>query len=331
MSFADYHQIFWTCSSSLFFFYRKQLRDDGAVRAALKNCRIASLLPPVGNEFLRPFTSASLEQISQVKKEKEQRGKKKEQKVIKQTPMSTLSSGSFAEEFKALRLVFDWQVKSDVLPKPSPDLEEEKPLPFIFGEPSQAHLNTPLEELDPYHQSEVSVSSDFDQGFMKPFEITWDLSLWSPASRCDLTPCQSDLWPVPSSRRRSSCSVKGKSSTGSMPIRPATCSAPWTLWGLWPSRSWQTHIFSWFLCPFYSFVWSSFIGKFSLTSTTLFSSLIFVTLLVNFIFMVGLTGFSIVNRNVEWVHTLSFPFGGPVDGVILESSCYSLSISTLSN
>lgn len=102
MSFADYYQIFWTCSSSLFFFYRKQLRDDGAVRAALKNCRIASLLPPVGNEFLRPFTSASLEQMSQVKKEKEQRGK-----VIKQTPMSTLSSGSFAEEFKALRLVFD--------------------------------------------------------------------------------------------------------------------------------------------------------------------------------------------------------------------------------
>lgn len=192
MSFADYHQIFLDFFYiSFFFFYRKQLRDDGAVRGALKNCRLASLLPPVGDEFLRPFTSASLEQIIQGKIEKEKRGKKKEQKVRKQTPMSTLSSGSFAEEFKALRLVFDWQVKGDALPKPSPDLEEEKPLPFIFGEPSQAHLNTPLEELDPYHQSEVSLSSAFDQGFMKPFEITCDLCLWSPTSRCDLL-----IWPL---------------------------------------------------------------------------------------------------------------------------------------
>lgn len=108
VSFADNHQIFLDLFFiSFFFFYRKQLQNDGAARAALKNCRLASLLPPVGSEFLRRFTSASLEQISQGKIEKEQRGKKKEQKVIKQTPASTLSSGSFAEEFKALRLVFD--------------------------------------------------------------------------------------------------------------------------------------------------------------------------------------------------------------------------------
>uniref|UniRef100_H3D8B0 Sodium channel protein n=1 Tax=Tetraodon nigroviridis TaxID=99883 RepID=H3D8B0_TETNG len=88
---------------------------------------LASLLPPVGTEFLRPFTSASLEQMSQRKEEeKKQKGKKKDQKV-----------------------------KNNELPKPSEDLEEGKPLPFIFGEPSPAHLNTPLEELDP-HQSEVS-------------------------------------------------------------------------------------------------------------------------------------------------------------------------------
>ncbi|CAG05621.1 unnamed protein product, partial [Tetraodon nigroviridis] len=85
-----------------------------------------SLLPPVGTEFLRPFTSASLEQMSQRKEEeKKQKGKKKDQKV-----------------------------KNNELPKPSEDLEEGKPLPFIFGEPSPAHLNTPLEELDP-HQSET--------------------------------------------------------------------------------------------------------------------------------------------------------------------------------
>lgn len=77
-------------------FYRKELQDNDAVRAALKSCRLASLLPPVGTEFLRPFTSASLEQMSQRKKEEKQKGKKKEQKVKQQqqkkTPILTLSS-----------------------------------------------------------------------------------------------------------------------------------------------------------------------------------------------------------------------------------------------
>lgn len=65
----------------LFSSCRKQLQDDGELRASLKSCKLASLLPPVGTEFLRPFTSASLEQLSQRKKEEKPRGKKKDQKV----------------------------------------------------------------------------------------------------------------------------------------------------------------------------------------------------------------------------------------------------------
>lgn len=77
----------------LFFVLRKQLQDDDAVRASLKSCRLASLLPPVGTEFLRPFTSASLEQMSQRNREEKQKGKKKDHKVKTppKTPISTLS------------------------------------------------------------------------------------------------------------------------------------------------------------------------------------------------------------------------------------------------
>lgn len=64
-----------------FSFCRKQLQEDGAVRAALKGCRLASLLPPVGTEFLRPLTSASLEQMSPGEKEEKRTGKKKDRKV----------------------------------------------------------------------------------------------------------------------------------------------------------------------------------------------------------------------------------------------------------
>ncbi|XP_029698186.1 sodium channel protein type 2 subunit alpha-like [Takifugu rubripes] len=103
----------------------KQLRDDGAVREALKGCRTASLLPPVGTDFLRPLTSASLGPMNQRVKRQRQKGNKDEQRVT-----------------------------NNDLPQPSPELEEGRPLPYIFGEPSAEHLNTPLEELDPYHQSE---------------------------------------------------------------------------------------------------------------------------------------------------------------------------------
>lgn len=38
--------------------------------------------------------------------------------------------------------------------RPASDLEAGKPLPFIYGDPPPELLNTPLEELDPFYQSQ---------------------------------------------------------------------------------------------------------------------------------------------------------------------------------
>lgn len=196
-------------------------------------------------------------------------------------PINFELSIALAEQFKPLRLRFDWQVKNNDLPKPSKDLEDGKPLPYIFGEPSAEHLNTPLEELDPFYQSEKvsgTLITDLKIIFKSPatrlslwtltcLHVLWpvfhttDIFLWPlarfyflrcvfvTAFNCILT-CLFDLWPLPLTSdlcltcRRSLCSVKEGSSTGSMPISPAICSAHWTLWGLSPSRSWLTHILS---------------------------------------------------------------------------------------
>ncbi|KAG7233025.1 hypothetical protein INR49_007540 [Caranx melampygus] len=77
---------------------------------------MVSLLPPVGTEVFRCFTSASLEEEHQTKKNKE--------------------------------------VEEKSLPEQSIHLKAEKPLPFIYGDPPPELLNTPLEELDPSHQSQ---------------------------------------------------------------------------------------------------------------------------------------------------------------------------------
>lgn len=50
--------------------------------------------------------------------------------------------------------LFDWQIAEEHLSKPASDLEAGKPLPFIYGEPPPELLNTPLEELDPFYQSQ---------------------------------------------------------------------------------------------------------------------------------------------------------------------------------
>uniref|UniRef100_A0A3Q3WBT7 Ion transport domain-containing protein n=1 Tax=Mola mola TaxID=94237 RepID=A0A3Q3WBT7_MOLML len=84
---------------------------------------IASLLPPVGTEVFRHFTAASLEGIQQHEAEKKERKTRKKK-------------------------------KEKDCPKPARDLEAGKPLPFIYGEPSPEHLNTPLEELDPHYQTQ---------------------------------------------------------------------------------------------------------------------------------------------------------------------------------
>uniref|UniRef100_A0A3B3ZIH5 Ion transport domain-containing protein n=1 Tax=Periophthalmus magnuspinnatus TaxID=409849 RepID=A0A3B3ZIH5_9GOBI len=48
----------------------------------------------------------------------------------------------------------DHKCTQDDLPKPASDLEAGKPLPFIYGDPAPEFFNTPLEDLDPFYQSQ---------------------------------------------------------------------------------------------------------------------------------------------------------------------------------
>uniref|UniRef100_A0A3B4Z6I1 Ion transport domain-containing protein n=1 Tax=Stegastes partitus TaxID=144197 RepID=A0A3B4Z6I1_9TELE len=82
--------------------------------------RVASLLPPVGTEVFRRFTPASLEEIQ--------------------------------EQHEAKRsLSF---VSKETEKAPSTDMAAGKPLPFFYGDPPPELLTTPLEELDPFYQSQ---------------------------------------------------------------------------------------------------------------------------------------------------------------------------------
>lgn len=146
---------------------------------------------------------------------------------------------------------------------------------------------------------------------MKHFGITCDLSLWSPASRCDLMPLP--IWPLTCSLSPQTFLVLGK---GKVIHRFNAHKACYLFSPVNPLRTLAIKILtsSYLLFFFLLFLFvrlESFYLEVSLNLCTFFSSLIFVTLLVNFVFLVGLSGFSFVNRNVEWVHTLSFLFRRP--------------------
>uniref|UniRef100_A0A3Q3WUG1 Sodium channel protein n=1 Tax=Mola mola TaxID=94237 RepID=A0A3Q3WUG1_MOLML len=89
---------------------------------------MAPLLPPVGSDVFRRFTPASLEEI-----QRRQEIKKREQRGRNNT-----------------------ETADEHLPKPASDLEAGKPLPFIYGDPAPGLLSTPLEDLDPFYQSQMT-------------------------------------------------------------------------------------------------------------------------------------------------------------------------------
>ncbi|XP_054463082.1 sodium channel protein type 4 subunit alpha B [Anoplopoma fimbria] len=89
---------------------------------------MAPLLPPVGSEIFRRFTPSSLEEIERRHKVEEEEQQRRKEKNIERA--------------------------DEDLPKPASDLEAGKPLPFIYGDPPPGLLNTPLEELDPFYQSQ---------------------------------------------------------------------------------------------------------------------------------------------------------------------------------
>lgn len=71
---------------------RKQLQDDTAVRAALQDVGMVSLLPPAGSEVFRPLTPASLGEIHRRHKAaKEQKGKKNKKVQNETMSVSQLS------------------------------------------------------------------------------------------------------------------------------------------------------------------------------------------------------------------------------------------------
>uniref|UniRef100_UPI0037E71A3F sodium channel protein type 4 subunit alpha B n=1 Tax=Semicossyphus pulcher TaxID=241346 RepID=UPI0037E71A3F len=91
---------------------------------------MAPLLPPVGSEVFRRFTPASLEEIQRRHEVEEKEQQRRKEKNI--------------------------EIAEENLPKPASDLEAGKPVPFIYGEPPPELLNTPLEELDPFYQSQMT-------------------------------------------------------------------------------------------------------------------------------------------------------------------------------
>ncbi|XP_039980046.1 sodium channel protein type 4 subunit alpha B isoform X2 [Xiphias gladius] len=106
----------------------RQLLGDCGVRVALHDARMAPLLPPVGSEVFRRFTPTSLEEIERRHEAEEKERQRKKEKNI--------------------------EIAEEDLPKPASDLEAGKPLPFIYGDPPPELLNSPLEELDPFYQSQ---------------------------------------------------------------------------------------------------------------------------------------------------------------------------------
>ncbi|PWA26977.1 hypothetical protein CCH79_00019251 [Gambusia affinis] len=76
----------------------------------------------------RRFTPASLEEI-----QRRHEAEEKEQQIRKEQNI---------------------EIAEEDLPKPASDLEAGKPLPFIYGDPPAEFLNIPLEELDPFYQSQ---------------------------------------------------------------------------------------------------------------------------------------------------------------------------------
>lgn len=136
---------------------RKQLQDDTAVRAALQDVGMVSLLPPAGTEVFRPLTSASLGEIHRrheaAKEQKEKKKKKVQCNITMSVSQLSITSGTITQPLLHGPLS-DGKGGDKERLKPTRDLEAGNFLPFIYGDPPAELFKTPLEELDPYYQSQ---------------------------------------------------------------------------------------------------------------------------------------------------------------------------------
>ncbi|XP_054614770.1 sodium channel protein type 4 subunit alpha B-like isoform X2 [Dunckerocampus dactyliophorus] len=92
----------------------------------MQNARIGPLLPPLGTEVFRHFTAVSLEEIQQRLGEKKKKERREDDNM------------EVTQEHR----------------NPAGDLESGKLLPSIYGEPPLEFVTTPLEDLDPFYQSQ---------------------------------------------------------------------------------------------------------------------------------------------------------------------------------
>lgn len=84
---------------------------------------MATLLPRPGTRAFRPFTHESLAEIERLQEERRK-----------------------AAEVEAH--------EEEEAAAPNADLEAGKNLPMIYGDPPPELLNTPLEDLDPFYQTQ---------------------------------------------------------------------------------------------------------------------------------------------------------------------------------
>ncbi|XP_060933384.1 sodium channel protein type 4 subunit alpha B-like isoform X2 [Limanda limanda] len=132
----------------------KRLLGDSSLRPELQNARLASLLPPVGTEVFRSFTPASLQDIKQRHEAEETERQERTNKDVEKE-----------------------------LHKQATHLEAGKPLPFILGDPPPELLNCPLEELDPFYQSQKTFIVLSEGNVLHRFNAESSCFLLDPFSR----------------------------------------------------------------------------------------------------------------------------------------------------
>lgn len=118
---------------------------------------MGSLLPPVGSEVFRRFTLSSLDKIQQQQQVKEEQRKRTNAEVQKNMKNIRFQEKYQSSKAKMKALIFCLlleQVSEELFPEPASDLEAGKPLPFIYGEPPHELLNVPLEDIDPFYQTQ---------------------------------------------------------------------------------------------------------------------------------------------------------------------------------
>ncbi|XP_062246667.1 sodium channel protein type 4 subunit alpha B-like isoform X1 [Platichthys flesus] len=134
----------------------KRLLGDSSLRTELKNGRLASLLPPVGTEVFRSFTPASLQDITGRHEAKETERQERTNKDVRNVEKELQTQATH--------------------------LEAGKPLPYILGDPPPELLNCPLEELDPFYQSEKTFIVLSEGNVLHRFNAESSCFLLSPFS-----------------------------------------------------------------------------------------------------------------------------------------------------